>query len=620
MLAQSSDVYDYIDLLTEQSSQFHLGYQHLDRYLSFAKNELEYDQIFLTDKDGNIIYSTINKEQTEGVNISHRDYYQQAIKGNQAWSPLIETVLGFNAMMLSTPVYEDGFSNKVIGTITFLINEEKLTDVVHSGTAYLGETGDAYLVNSEGLLLSNTRRGDYVTQAVLNETMETKATEWLKDPILLNDRSFRTNDQYKNYLGEDVLGTVSTLQMGDELVGLVIEVGSDEVFASLYSLRNYIFLALIIVSIFGAILANVFAVGITKPIKETVRILKQMANQDFSESLRKENISRKDEIGLMFQSIDKMQAAMKGIIRQVMNSSTEVSLSSKQLSVSADETKVVSKDVSASIVEVAQGAELQVTSSTETETVMEDMAKGIQRVAETAALISESTKIMNGKANDGGKTLTIAVEQMKKIEQETEQTTQIVDRLQQDSIQINEIIHIITSITDQTNLLALNAAIEAARAGEAGKGFAVVADEIRKLADQTRHSATQISDLVGNMQNHTMKASESMILGKREVAQGIDDIKDVGLAFNIILSSISTVANEIEELSAVSQQMSASAEQVTASVSEMATVAKQSAANAEEVAAASEEQLATIEEVSKASDYLRNLATSLQETVNTFQI
>jgi methyl-accepting chemotaxis protein len=131
-----------------------------------------------------------------------------------------------------------------------------------------------------------------------------------------------------------------------------------------------------------------------------------------------------------------------------------------------------------------------------------------------------------------------------------------IDALAKAADQIGDIVTVISQIAAQTNLLALNATIEAARAGEAGRGFSVVASEVKTLATQTGQSSERIGAKVAEIQSTT-----------REV-----------------VASLSGVAETIDQLSGVTQSVSAAIEQQRAAAEDFAASARESSAAVRDVA------------------------------------
>src|SRR5690606_19279205 len=127
----------------------------------------------------------------------------------------------------------------------------------------------------------------------------------------------------------------------------------------------------------------------------------------------------------------------------------------------------------------------------------------IQNITESSNEMDEITEVAKELTNKGATFVDHVVEQMNFIKGSVTKASESILSLRDRSKEISSIIEIITDVAEQTNLLALNAAIEAARAGEHGKGFAVVAEEVKKLAEESKNSASQITEMITHIQRET---------------------------------------------------------------------------------------------------------------------
>ena len=377
-----------------------------------------------------------------------------------------------------------------------------------------------------------------------------------------------------------------------------------------------IFVAIAVIG--GTVLAIMLARHISKPLSAVTKVAQSVAEGNLN--VQMPEIKNRDEIGVLARAVGEMVLALREVIGEVLIQSESVAATSQELSAAAQEATASSEQVSDTLAQLAAGATDQASSVEDTSSVIEQLSASAQQVAANAEKVSQSSEKAAQAAELGALQAENAVQKIERIRDVSAQTAEVIFVLGDQSKQIGEIVGVIKGIAEQTNLLALNAAIEAARAGEQGRGFAVVAEEVRKLAEQSSMSATQIATLISNIQRETDRAVEVMEKGKVEVFAGVEAVNLAGNSFRTIVSEVNTVVNQIQLVTAASQQMASGTAQAVKSVESIGVIAEQTAASTEEVAAASEEQAATMVSVSQSAEALAKLGESLINVVAKFKV
>jgi len=583
----------------------HKKYHHA--FNSFLNAYSLYD-IFMVDLKGNVIYTDF-KEKDFATNLKHGAYantglaraYKKGLnlsKGGLAFDDFAPYEPSYNspAAFISTPIYVDGLKS---GVLIFQMPVDIINNIMRFGDKFkeagLGESGECYLVGSDYKMRSNSRFQADIKDKIVKDlgttigvfTVKTKSTEDVVTGASANGAGI-----IQDYRGVNVISVYGTVNVFNTTKwAIVAEIDEEEAMQPAYDLRNSIMIISAILLVIAIIIAIfLLNVVLVRPLKELERRAEDLAHGegDLTQRLR---LVGKDEITVVSGFINDFIAKVQDTIIQAKETSSENSSVSEELARTSLQIGQKAEEESAIVGEVSsQGQSLQTV-----------LSASIENAKETESELANAESSLNNASS-------LILDLSNEITLRSEAEADLADKLSSlstDAGQVKAVLEVIGDIADQTNLLALNAAIEAARAGEHGRGFAVVADEVRKLAERTQKSLTEINATISVIVQSIIDASGAISENAVEIEKLSGNAHDVQTG---ISTSVTVMDTAVKKVDAMVEGYVNNSEAIQKMIEKVEVVNELSVSNAR-----------SVEEIASASDHLSAMTAKLNDLLASYK-
>ncbi|RON23262.1 chemotaxis protein [Pseudomonas brassicacearum] len=370
-----------------------------------------------------------------------------------------------------------------------------------------------------------------------------------------------------------------------------LSVDKDKAFSMLSSFRASAVVATIIaVAIIIALLGMLIRILI-QPLHVMTRAMEDIADGE-GDLTKRLTIQNNDEFGILGTAFNRFVERVHTSIREVSSATGQVNEVALRV-VAASNSSMFNSDQQASRTSSVAAA-------------INQLGAAAQEIARNAAQASSQASDARSLAEDGQQVVDRSIKAMNQLSSMLSASSTNIESLNSKTVNIGQILEVITSISQQTNLLALNAAIEAARAGEAGRGFAVVADEVRNLAHRTQESAQQVQTMIEELQVGARESVSTMSDSQRHSQDSVEIANLAGERLNSVTLRIGEIDGMNQSVATATEEQTAVVESINVDITEINTL--------------NQEGVENLQSTLRACSDLEQQASRLKQLVGSFRI